>query len=285
MHIESQTMENVEESLQQLLNKTASDQKYENHEITINEVSTGGANYTSKLFAVIIREANKEDLHLFAKVAAYGDRYRNDVHIDLYKREEFAYTTLAKIYASLQENNRVPEEHRLYFSRLYGFNPDIYQETLIFENLLVRGYVPHNRFQSINWEFASSAVAELAKMHALSFAFSKQYPEEFEKALVRLKLKLEESRSMNLALQKMIGFALKKVKPKYIQAFQKFMESQKNPLKMLAPIRSKVIVHGDFKGDNLLHKVQEVSLYITYFFRNTNLIIPRYILQQKQLRF
>ena len=254
-------MANVIETLRQLLNKIATEQKYKNHEITINEISSGGANYTSKLFTVIIREENKDDLHLFAKVAAMGDRFRSDVPIDLYESEQFAYTKLAKIYASLEEDNAVPEEHRLSFSKLYGFDPTKYQETLVLENLLAHGYGPHNRFQSISWEYASSAVADLAKMHALSFAFSKQYPEVFDKTLVDLKFNWEEFVSMEVTLQKMIGIAVKNVNSQHRDSFQKFMESQKNPLKIYAPIRSKVIIHGDFRGDNLLHRAREVSLF------------------------
>ena len=263
-------MANTKETLLKLLNKIAKQQKYENPEIIIKDLSSGGANYTSKLFTVTIREENKEDLQLFAKVATMGEAFRKDVPINAFKTEVFAYTKLAKIYATLEEENGVPEEHRLHFTKLYDFDLTLYQETLVFDNLLAHGYGPHNRFQSINWEYSSTIVTDMAKMHALSFAFGKQYPEDFEKVMADLKIDWDESGSMLDVLQKMTALALNNVKPEYKNALEQFMDTQKNPFRMYAPIRGKVIVHGDFRGDNLLHRMREVSLfYIIFYLMNS----------------
>ncbi|KAJ8715598.1 hypothetical protein PYW07_010080 [Mythimna separata] len=250
-------MANTNETLRNLLNKIATEHKYEKPEIIINEIFSGGANYTSKLYTVIVREENKDDLHLFAKVAATREVFRKDMPINPYKAEQFVYTKLAKIYASLEEEYEVPKEHRLYFTKFYGFDPTEYHETLVLENLLAHGYGPHNRLCSVNWEYASSAIGDLAKMHALSFAFSKQYPEEFKKTLASLKLDWEEFRSMKVLFQKTINVALENVKVEYKEALEKFLRNQELPFLMHIPIRKTAIVHGDFRGDNLLNRVQE----------------------------
>ena len=272
VHIEHLTMANTEESLRKLLSKISKEQKYENPEIIIKDLSSGGANYTSKLFTAIIREENKEDLHLFAKVAIMGETFRKDLPLDLFKNEVLAYTKVAKIYASLEEDNRVPEEHRLQFTKLYGFDPTHNQETLVLENLLAHGYGPFNRFQPISWEYASTTVSDLAKMHALAFAFAKQYPDQYEKVTAEMNIEWEEFGSMYDLLQKMAIVALSNVKPEYKDALRKFLESQRNPLRINAPIRSKVIIHGDFRGSNLLHRVREVSLFYPIYYLGPSFI-------------
>ena len=254
-------MEQKEVLLRQLLNKIAKEQKYENYDLIINETSSGGANYSSKLFTVIIREANKEDLHLFAKVAAAGEAVRKEMPsmIKMYDVERFAYTKLSTIYASLEEENGVPEEHRLHFTKCYGFDASRNQEILILENLLALGYGPHDRFHSYDWEYAYSAVKDMAKMHALSLAFSQKNPEEFEKTLEDLKMDFSESDAMVNSTKELVKVSLDKVDPKYRDALEKFMEGKPNPDEMTGAITRPVIIHGDFRGSNLLHRVREVS--------------------------
>ena len=77
-------------------------------------------------------------------------------------------------------------EHRLHFTKCYGFEAGTNQEILILENLLTLGYCPQDRFHSYDWQYAYSAVKDMAEMHALSFAFNKKDPEEFEKILAFL---------------------------------------------------------------------------------------------------
>ncbi|KAJ8717585.1 hypothetical protein PYW07_005515 [Mythimna separata] len=250
-------MAHTDETLRNLLNKIAAEHKYEKPEFIINEIFSGGANYTSKLYTVIVREEDKEDVHLFAKVAAAGEAFRKDMPIDPYKGEQFVYTKLAKIYEALEEEHGVPKENRLYFTKFYGFDPTLYHETVVLENLLAQGYGPHNRLRSVNWEYASSAIGDLAKMHALSFAFSKQYPEEFEKTLELLKLDWGEFQSMKPMFQKTINVALENVKVENKEALEKFLRNQELPFLMYIPIRKTAIVHGDFRGDNLLNRVRE----------------------------
>ncbi|KAJ8717583.1 hypothetical protein PYW07_005513 [Mythimna separata] len=248
------------ENLRQLLNKIAAEYKYDNPEIKIDEISSGGANYTSKLYTVVIKEQNKEELNLFAKVAATGEAFRRDIPINAFKTEDFAYVELAKTYAKLEEENGVPQEDRLRFTKFYGSDPTEYHEILVLDNLFAHGYGAHDRFQSVNWEYASAALGDLAKMHALSFAFSKHYPEEFEKALEELHFDFNDFGGMDVMLQKSTSLALENVKAENKEVLEKFLKNQQNPFEMYLPIRSKVIVHADFRGNNLMHKVREHSL-------------------------
>ncbi|KAJ8717584.1 hypothetical protein PYW07_005514 [Mythimna separata] len=248
------------ESLHQLISKIATKQNYENPEIIINETSSGGANYTSKLYTVVVKGENKDDLHLYAKIAAFGEEFRKEMPVDIYGVEQFAYAHLLKKYASLEEEHNVPQEHRLYFSKCYGVDACKNQEILVLENLVAQGYGPHDRFNTYDWNYASAAVSDLAKMHALSMAFHKQYPEEFEKTMGVFKIdwqKMEESENIDQMVEKMKNIALKNVNPEYKGKLEKVTEDMKHPFTMYAAVRGTAIVHGDYRGSNLLHRVRE----------------------------
>ena len=261
-------MEQKQELLQKLLNKIATEQNYENPEIVVNEISSGGANYTSKLFTAVIKAKSKEDLQLFAKIAAFGEEIRKDMPADLYDIERFFYTKLVKIYASLEEEHGVPEEHRLSFTKCYGVDASRNQDILVLENLLALGYGPHDRFHSYDWEYASSAITDLAKLHALSFAFSESNPEEYEKTCEVLKFNWVKNENMDIMVQKTVDLALDTVDIEHKEALSKFLEGKPNPFALTGPVRKSVIIHADYRGNNLLHRVREVCfIIISYLFK------------------
>uniref|UniRef100_A0A2H1V9J7 SFRICE_008178 n=1 Tax=Spodoptera frugiperda TaxID=7108 RepID=A0A2H1V9J7_SPOFR len=252
-------MADVQLSLRENLNKIAREHKYVNPEITIEEISSGGANYTSKLYTAVVREAGKEDLHLFAKVAVVNESLRQLLP-DLYTTENYAYTKLTKLFENLERESGVPEEDRLVFCKFYGFDPSLYREILVLENLLPQGYGPHDRFHSIDWPYAAAAVRDLAKMHALSFAFAKRHPEEFEKTLSTLK-GIWETWSWDQLEPYRIQAAVKVLNPKHLDIFTKCMKTNQFPVLNLWKYNTfRVIMHGDYRVDNLLHRVREVSL-------------------------
>ncbi|XP_050550747.1 uncharacterized protein LOC118265721 isoform X8 [Spodoptera frugiperda] len=249
-------MAHIEESLQNYLNKIAREQKYVNPEITIEEISSGGANYTSKLYTAVVREAGKEDLHLFAKVAVLGESMR-EVLPNMYTTEQYMYTTLAKWYERMEQESGVKEEDRLLFCKFYGFDPSLYREILVLENLLPQGYGPHDRFHSIDWPYAAAAVRELAKFHALSFAFAKRHPEEFEKTLSTLK-GIWETLPFEILEPQRIECAVNVLNPKILDKFMNYMKGGQFPVVNLwKPSRFKAIIHGDYRGNNLLHRVRK----------------------------
>ncbi|KAF9799758.1 hypothetical protein SFRURICE_005051 [Spodoptera frugiperda] len=248
----------IEESLRNYLDKIAGELKYVNPDITINEISSGGANYTSKLYTAVVREAGKEDLHLFAKVAVLGESMR-EVLPNMYTTEQYMYTTLAKWYERMEQESGVKEEDRLLFCKFYGFDPSPNREILVLENLLLQGYGPHDRFHSVDWPYAAAAVRDLAKMHALSFAFAKKYPEEFEKA-VKIVSSVWDNDVMKSSMQRNVDTALNVVSPEHKDALARFMDkTMKLTLEeMIGPVGSRtVIIHRDYRGNNLLHRRRE----------------------------
>ncbi|KAH9639062.1 hypothetical protein HF086_003593 [Spodoptera exigua] len=258
-------MADTQQTLRKFLHKIAKEHNYVDPEITIEEISSGGANYTSKLFTVVVREAGKEDLHLFAKVAALSESMFNMAPSAkmIFSIEKYTYTELAMWFKAMERECGVQEEDRLIFCKFYGFDPNPKREILVLENLLPQGYGPHNRFQSIDWPYAATAVRELAKMHALSFAFAEKHPEEFEKAMKTITLEWPPD-IMDSIMKQAATSAVKVINPEHKEAFVKFMDEalKTSFLDNFHPANSKVaIIHRDYRGNNLLHRRREVSVF------------------------
>ncbi|XP_026738124.1 uncharacterized protein LOC113501239 [Trichoplusia ni] len=256
-------MEHKEQNLRNLLNKIAAEQGFANHELIINDISSGGANYTSQLYTAIIREQNKDDLHLFAKVAILPAKLTKQMDISVFATEQLAYTNIFKTFAAFEAENDVPEEYRLKITKYYGYYDGENEEILVLDNLLAQGYSPFDRFQSIDWEYASSAVRDLARFHALSLGYSEVYPEEFQKIVAKIFMDLSGV-DFDSVFGATIKTALKTVQPKYKKSLENILNTYlDNNFTLVKPASFRpVIVHGDFRGSNLLHRVHPATMQL-----------------------
>ncbi|XP_026739283.1 uncharacterized protein LOC113502098 [Trichoplusia ni] len=256
-------MERREQNLRDLLNKVAAEQGFKQYELIINEISSGGANYNSQLFTVILREQNKDDLHLFAKMAIYRKnmkRYRKNV----FGVEHYLYTKICETFKVFEEENDLPEEYRLKLAKCYGFYDGENEEILVLDNLFARGYSSFNRFKSIDWEYASAAFTALARFHALSLGYSEVYPEKFKSILAEIHNDQSSLIDTDKFVRSTLKTALKNMQPQYQKSLANYINSflGQKVILMQPPTFRPVIAHGDFRGNNLLHRVHPVSYTI-----------------------
>lgn len=249
-------------SLRNTLDKVALEHGFDNHDVTITPISTGGGNYTSELFLATITAEGKQDLKLFAKVANIGSAFREDVPItQFYETERFVYEKLVAIYSKIEDNNKVPEEHRLYFPKFYASNPKLYEETIVLEDLSARGYTTHDRLKSIDWNYACTAVKELAKIHALSFAYAEENPEEFAKVAEKMMYEIKgPEEKLKAVWGKMVENVLVATKEENRERLGSYLKEAVTKMRdYWKPVRRPVLTHGDFRPSNLMHKTKEVS--------------------------
>ncbi|XP_026739272.1 uncharacterized protein LOC113502087 [Trichoplusia ni] len=249
-------------SLQKLLNNIATNNAFNNCTIDINELSSGGANYSSKLYTVDIIDVNKlkEDLHLFVKVSVLGENIRKNYPPSFFDTEMYCYTDLLEAFKELENECGLTVEDGIAFAKFYGGDPTRYQETVVLENLVAHGYHDFDRFHSFDWAYALSAVTELAKFHALSYAYREKRPAEFEKALDRFKKSWKPG--VNAEMENSAkDSALKCVKPEYRDVLETFLDKYMNNIlcECYATAARPVLVHGDYRGSNLLHRYTEAS--------------------------
>ncbi|XP_026755876.3 uncharacterized protein LOC113515788 [Galleria mellonella] len=247
--------------LRKIIDVIAKDQKYLNFNVTVKPISTDGANYTSKLFLITVSEADKENLELFVKFNTFSEKICSELHYYGYETERFMYTELAKTYKAIEEENKIPLENKLFIPQHYNCDLNIARETLVLENLQSKGYTTRDRFESIDWEYASKSVETLAKFHALSIPHRGNRSSTFNNLLNNkgpaFYFISNIKESYPVIIENAINATNDKNKEKVknyinnIAIFEKYQSFYTNHL------RRQFIIHGDFRVSNLMHKVNE----------------------------
>ncbi|XP_061384103.1 uncharacterized protein LOC116771725 isoform X1 [Danaus plexippus] len=258
-------MTDAEKALRVLLDKVLKERRYEPSEIKIQEMSSGGRNYTSALFLISICLPEKE-LKLFAKVANIGKELRNIMQADwLYGTERFVYTRLMHLYNELQKD--LKDEYRYVFPEFYGISEETGKETVIMENLVESGYEEYDRFKSLDWDHGRIGVETLAKFHALSFALDKSDPETFKKITANMIYRIggeeETQSSKNIWIKNdLIERSLSVLDEGDRAAVRKLIVNSNSMSVFNKPINKPVISHGDYRLSNMLFKGQGDELKV-----------------------
>lgn len=259
-------MSDAEQLVRDLVQKIADEQGYEDPFIELKSFTTGGANYTSQLYHITISASTKDDLKLFAKIASVGEHIRKQTPFKMFETEMYFYTELLKHYQDLEEKHNVPKQHRLATVTFYGCNKEYLKEILVLEDLSSHGFDIHDRFKSFDWEYAATSIVELAKFHALSIAFSKEMPDEYKSLADMLSFEMD-SENFKPMMENMTRTALSVVKEENRGRLEAYLLTTKE-LKYThyyRPLNCPVVIHGDFRPSNLMHRVREV--------RNTDTIV------------
>ncbi|XP_045525750.1 uncharacterized protein LOC123715018 isoform X2 [Pieris brassicae] len=223
----------AQQEVYEILNKIAKQEQFNNYKISINLLSTDGANFSSNLFVAKISASDKE-LNLFVKVAAIGEKLRTLAPVCIYKTEVQFYTKIFKLYNDIESKHHVPDDHKLVLPRLYGF-------------------------QTMDWDYASHSLTALAKLHGLSMAYAIEYPDEFKKDGEVMKIQ-ENIDGLREYLESAITKVLQVTKAENKEQLKKFLDGVTSVdyfMGVLKPMRSCVLTHADYRPSNLLHKVQD----------------------------
>ncbi|XP_022837605.1 uncharacterized oxidoreductase dhs-27-like isoform X2 [Spodoptera litura] len=253
-------MSDVEQTLRGVLDKVVAKLQLPRANISIKNLTSGGANYTSALYSVTITAPDQADLKLFAKVADVNVKLRKQMNIELlYSTEQIFYNHLVGVYEKLQDKYCISPEHRFVFPKFYGGDETLGQETVVMQDMTSSGYSPYSRFESIDWEHAAVAVEDLARMHALSFAYQKDDPENFTKDTDRLRFVRDKIDFANLKKTwSQIGeSALQIVKEEHKDKLRKIISdcsTQDVFYKFRGPLSTIVLCHGDYRVSNLMFR-------------------------------
>lgn len=251
----------------EVLEKIAKEHNFVNYNITIEPIYSDGANYSSTLYNIIIKE-NGNTHNMFAKLAALGEKIRSE-NPQFYQKEIFAYTKLAKIYDTLQDEHQVPEKNRLSFPKFYGCKTSTYKEVIVLENLVAKGYQLYNRLKSIDWEYATAAVTELSKMHALSFAYSIYHPEDFNKVVDELNFQWSlEKGNLSDHFEATSARAVELVQETTREQLKRFLDTFKREYfsQFYVPTRRPALSHLDYRPSNLMYRIRDVSKFFRHCF-------------------
>ncbi|XP_063619612.1 uncharacterized protein LOC134792272 [Cydia splendana] len=218
--------------------------------VKINPISSGGANYSSTLYEAHINtpEGTQE---LFAKVASMGDLF-NDTSQKIFESEKFVLTKIANAYEKIQDKLGIAEKFA--FPKIYIHDRDDIP-IIVMENLAAKGYGCYDRFKSIDWKYASKSVETLATFHALSFVLKTESPEEFK--LAGDILKLPETGVTSPLWEGIADAAMAVVDEEDKEKLARVLEGAVGWSKLTdfsEPLKTSVLIHGDYRPSNLLHK-------------------------------
>lgn len=245
-----------------VLKELLEDDDYMDFGIEVQDISTDGANFTSNLYKVDVldKKGDLPSLHLFLKVACPSVKLRSIFYEwKIYTTEHFFYSKLKKQFEEIEKENKVPPLFRLVCSKYYGCSLVSFEEIMVLEDLSASGWLVYDRFKPMEWPYAKSAITELAKFHALSFAYSEKNSYEFNKMLEDLKTEMNPEALCTL-VKNTKDIALQKVKPENKEVLEKYLEEfETKILKVNEAVGRNVITHGLYRPSNLMHKIKDVS--------------------------
>lgn len=255
--------------LRVLLNKIAKERGYNNGIVDIQDISSEGANYTSTIHIATISSPPKEDLKLFAKVAIISETLRasSDQFTKVFETERVFYSELRVAFERLYDKHDVAAKDRLNLSKYYGYESTNNKETLVLENLAASGYESFDRFKAFDWDYASAAVLELAKFHALGMASKEENIKELE-SIRKIKLNMFGVEKMvETFTAQAIKMGKETVKEEYRPRLQNYL-NEENVIHDLAILwklnDAGFLIHGDHRPSNLMHR-KEVTFFFYFF--------------------
>lgn len=249
----------IHSSLKDLLSKIAKERGYNNEIINVQDISSEGANYSSTLHVATISAPSKEDLKLFVKVANFNDELRatSVMFTRAFETERVFYSELTVAFERMYDKNDVATNDRLNLSKYYGHESTNNRETLVLENLAASGYESFDRFKTLDWDYASVAISELAKFHALGIAAKEENIEELE-SIRKIGLDTFAMDDMKQVFMKQaIKMGEKIVKEEHRSKVLNYL-TEENMLHDLAllwrPLDNGFLMHGDYRCNNLMHR-------------------------------
>jgi hypothetical protein len=249
-------------ALKSTLNRIVEQKKYKDYQLKISQISSEGANYSSRLYSGKISALNQPDLKWFGKVAIISEQFRGEMPLPVYQLELYAYTKILPIFDELQNKYRVQEEHRLLMPELYGYSEETPHEVIVLQDLGAQGFISHDRLQPFEWPYASKVVQQLATLHALFFALKHHYPEEYKRLHEFVKGYSINGNLVDI-LENGIRNTMGLIREEYRDRVEKYLENFADEVhKLCKPCRRPAVAHGDFKMCNVMHKIGEVSFSI-----------------------
>lgn len=255
-------MAQPEDILRKQLEQVAAEEKLTDYRIEIMPVDIEGAGFMAVNFRAKIILPYRSDINLFAKVAFFSNTMREQFPVDMiYDKEITVYKRVLFAYEQLQTKYAISNDDRVKFPKLYGSNNETVGQCVIMEDLGEQGYTMYERLKPINWTYASKSVEALAKYHALSLAFKKEYPDEYTDIFVgkdednfEVMYPLIKPAFMQSA-QATYGIVSKDIKEK-LEKFLNDEFSKELYAKYYTPTSHGILIHGDYRASNILYKNQ-----------------------------
>lgn len=241
--------------LRPIIVNIANKEDFTAYEIKSKRKPDNGASYMGEIYEVDIKGKTKDgdkEINLFVKKSISGVHLDDKSISDMYLKETFVYTDLAKVFKELQDEANVPEDEKYKMVKCYHCSVT----TIILDNIAKKGFNTCNRMNIIELKFAEFCVEELAKFHALSIVLKKKHPVYYEKQINHLEHPwVETIRNYKEIVEHFVNITLNNLVSDYKKTAEKYKAVFfEHFLKYLSAEHCTVtcLCHGDYKSDNIL---------------------------------
>ncbi|XP_072946205.1 uncharacterized protein [Epargyreus clarus] len=139
-----------------------------------------GENYIANVFRVLIKDSSNQDKNVSVIVKTLVNTTRQELFHELHKREVIAYTEVIDKYNEIQSD--VDEDNRVIFPQCITSSIEKGNEVIILEDLVLSGFeidCKVEKFEKLNFDQVCVIMAEMGKLHALSFVFERVDPNRY----------------------------------------------------------------------------------------------------------
>lgn len=259
----------LSDSSKNLINRLIQKYDFENVDIFTSYGSEKGDNYIGEIYRIkiISKSDNRVLMSVILKTNSPNDTRKDFIPIhDFYGREAVLYNIILPAFETFQKESNIPIKDLFIYPKCYSAN----DEHLLLEDLSVKGFKMHNRFDSFDENHLKLSLTSLARYHAISFAMKEKQPELYEKLsnLVEKSVLRDFFHPMLEGIPiKIISLVkdekkiekLKRYSVDIVSKFYSYINSE-----MAYPYN--VICHGDCWNNNLLYRYEvQYCLIICYY--------------------
>lgn len=227
--------------------------------LRISPGSEKGDNYIGDLYKVEI--ASKHDgcvLHnLIVKTISVKNKFEVLKLKKLFNREAYLYNVILPTFKTFQNEHKIPIEVQFDFVECHKANTNL----ILMEDMCVRGYRMHNRYNSYDSNHLELALIGLARYHSISFAMKKLDLETYKNLAKLVDAPVEYSKNFDPIIKTSLDRATtvmdNALKAKKLLSFSKNgVEKFHKYVATKSATPYDIICHGDCWNNNVLFKYE-----------------------------
>ncbi|KAL0822219.1 hypothetical protein ABMA28_004349 [Loxostege sticticalis] len=244
----------VRQSLKNVIEKEG----FTTYKVKVKDISTEGGNYLGTLQTVTVKgksDDGDKQLNLFLKNIVTVDESNSVLNSsDAYVREGLFYKDLLSLFIKIQEKYNIPEDERINTVKVYDESNG---EVIIMDDISNEGYITYDRCDVVTLKFAELCIAQLAKLHAMSFVLRKEHPKYFENNVKTLSTLIKFNANFEAHMRRIFDKAIASLEGDAKHKLERYFPSSLEKYKKFVDVpadQAVCLVHSDFRANNILVK-------------------------------
>ncbi|XP_072377280.1 uncharacterized protein [Diabrotica undecimpunctata] len=155
------------------------DQKYEDYQIEFNGKPDKDTGYMSDIIFLTVKCTHSNEEKFLHVVLKHDFNQQRETVKNAFIIETLIYHTVLPTFRTFELRKNVEDVFDSAPKYFYSLN-DKNAQVILIENVTNKGYRMHDRRKAFDMDHCKLILREYGKLHAISFAFRDQHPEEFK---------------------------------------------------------------------------------------------------------